>query len=114
MGHACVEEGILARVTELSRAVAEIANMRPDPHAPYVGASAFAHMGGVHVAAVEKGRASYEDVAPERVGNLRRVVVSELSGRVNVRVRAPEMGLEMSGAEFAVLALIKDLENRGY
>ena len=114
MGHTCVEEGSLARLTELSRAVAEIANMRPDPHAPYVGASAFAHKGGVHVAAVEKVKASYEHIPPEQVGNLRKVVISELSGRVNVRVRAAEMGLEVRGAEAAVLARIKELENRGY
>ena len=114
LGHACVEPDRLARLTELSRAVAEIANMRPDPHAPYVGVSAFAHKGGVHVAAVEKVTQSYEHVPPEQVGNLRRVVVSELSGRVNVRVRAAEMGLDVRGAEPAVLARVKELESRGY
>jgi 2-isopropylmalate synthase len=114
MGRPCVREESLLRLTELSRAVAEVANMRPDPHAPYVGASAFAHKGGVHVAAVEKVRSSYEHIPPERVGNLRKVVVSELSGRVNVRVRAAEMGLEMRGAEAAVLARVKELESRGY
>ncbi len=71
MGHHCVREESLLRLTELSRAVSEIANMRPDPHAPYVGVSAFAHKGGVHVAAVEKVAASYEHIPPERVGNLR-------------------------------------------
>jgi 2-isopropylmalate synthase len=114
LGHTCVEADRLARLTELSRAVAEIANMRPDPRAPYVGASAFAHKGGVHVAAVEKVTQSYEHVAPEQVGNNRKVVVSELSGRVNVRVRAAEMGLDVQGAEPAVLARIKELESRGY
>jgi len=114
MGHSCVPEESLPRLTELSRAVSEIANMNPDPHAPYVGASAFAHKGGVHVAAVEKVAASYEHIPPERVGNLRKVVISELSGRVNVRVRAAEMGLEVKGAEPAVLARIKDLESKGY
>jgi 2-isopropylmalate synthase len=114
MGYSCVSEDRLPRLTELSRAVAEIANMRPDPHAPYVGTSAFAHKGGVHVAAVEKVAASYEHIPPERVGNLRKVVVSELSGRVNVRVRAAEMGVDVGGAEPAVLARIKERENRGY
>jgi 2-isopropylmalate synthase len=114
MGHACVPEESLGRLTELSRAVAEIANMRPDPHAPYVGASAFAHKGGVHVAAVEKVAASYEHVSPERVGNLRKVVVSELSGRVNVRLRAADLGVDVKGAEPAVLAHIKKLESHGY
>ena len=114
MGHTCVPEESLVRLTELSRAVSEIANMRPDPHAPYVGVSAFAHKGGVHVAAVEKVTASYEHIPPERVGNLRKVVVSELSGRVNVRVRAADLGVDAEGAESAVLARVKDLESRGY
>jgi 2-isopropylmalate synthase len=114
MGHTCVPEESLVRLTELSRAVSEIANMRPDPHAPYVGVSAFAHKGGVHVAAVEKVTASYEHIPPERVGNLRKVVVSELSGRVNVRVRAADLGVDAGGAEPAVLARVKDLESRGY
>jgi len=114
MGHHCVPDESLVRLTELSRAVSEIANMRPDPHAPYVGVSAFAHKGGVHVAAVEKVAASYEHIPPERVGNLRKVVVSELSGRVNVRVRAAEMGLDAQGTEPAVLARVKELESKGY
>jgi 2-isopropylmalate synthase len=114
LGHVCVEADRLSRLTELSRAVAEIANMRPDPRAPYVGGSAFAHKGGVHVAAVEKVTASYEHVSPEQVGNHRKVVVSELSGRVNVRVRAAEMGLDIQGAEPDVLARIKERESRGY
>jgi 2-isopropylmalate synthase len=114
LGLRCVPDASLGRLTELSRAVAEIANMRPDPYAPYVGACAFAHKGGVHVAAVEKLAASYEHVAPESVGNRRKVVVSELSGRVNVRLRAAELGLEAAGAEPALLARIKELESRGY
>jgi 2-isopropylmalate synthase len=114
MGHSCVLPDRLARLTDLSRAVSEIANMNPNPHAPYVGVSAFAHKGGVHVAAVEKVAASYEHVPPESVGNLRKVVVSELSGRVNVRVRAAEMGVDAVGIEAAVLARIKELESRGY
>jgi 2-isopropylmalate synthase len=114
MGHRCVPDEHLVRLTELSRAVQEIANLNPDPHAPYVGASAFAHKGGVHVAAVEKVAASYEHIPPERVGNLRRVVVSELSGRVNVRLRAAEMGLDVQGADPELVARVKDLESRGY
>src|SRR5204863_8787102 len=92
MQRGCVPDESLARLTELSRAVSEIANIRPRAHAPYVGASAFAHKGGAHVAAVEKLTATYEHVPPERVGNQRKIVVSELSGRGNVRVRAGELG----------------------
>src|SRR5262245_28393143 len=114
MGHRCIPDAHLARLTELSRTVSEIANTRPDPHAPYVGASAFAHKGGVHVAAVEKVAESYEHIPPERVGNRRKVVVSELAGRVNVRVRAADLGLDVRGAEPAVLVRVKELESRGY
>ena len=80
MERRCVPEENLAQLTELSRTVSEIANIRPRAHAPYVGRSAFAHKGGMHVAAVEKVTHSYEHVPPERVGNRRKIVVSELAG----------------------------------
>jgi 2-isopropylmalate synthase len=114
MGLRCVPPGSLTRLTELSRAVSEIANLNPDPHAPYVGLSAFAHKGGVHVAAVEKIAESYEHVPPELVGNRRHAVVSELSGRGNVRVRAGALGLDARGQEKEVVARVKELENQGY
>ncbi len=114
MGRRCVPPESLARLTELSRTVSEIANLNPDAHAAYVGASAFAHKGGVHVAAVEKLAASYEHVPPEQVGNRRHAVVSELAGRGNVRVRAGELGVDARGQETAVVARVKELENQGY
>jgi 2-isopropylmalate synthase len=114
MGRRCVPDDRLARLTELSRTVSEIANIRPRAHAPYVGASAFAHKGGAHVAAIEKVTSSYEHIPPERVGNQRKIVVSELSGRGNVRLRAGELGVDTVGSERAVVARIKDLENAGY
>jgi len=114
LGRRCVPDKSLERLTEVSRTVSEIANLSPDTHAPYVGASAFAHKGGIHVAAVEKVAVSYEHVSPDRVGNRRRIVVSELSGRGNVRVRATEMGVKVNGNERAVLERIKELESRGF
>ena len=114
MGHTCVPPEALARLTDLSRTVSEIANIRPRAHAPYVGASAFAHKGGAHVAAVEKITHSYEHIAPDQVGNRRKIVVSELSGRGNVRMRAAEIGAELGGQDQEVLTRVKDLENRGY
>jgi 2-isopropylmalate synthase len=110
----CVPDENLARLTELSRTVSEIANIRPRAHAPFVGQSAFAHKGGMHVAAVEKIPASYEHIPPERVGNRRHIVVSELSGRGNVRMRANELGIDVQGAERALLERIKELESQGY
>jgi 2-isopropylmalate synthase len=114
MGRRCVTDENLARLTELSRAVSEIANIRPRAHAPYVGHSAFAHKGGMHVAAIEKLPASYEHIVPERVGNRRHVVVSELSGRGNVRMRAGELGIDVQGSERTVLERVKELESQGY
>jgi 2-isopropylmalate synthase len=114
MGRRCVTDENLARLTDLSRAVSEIANIRPRAHAPYVGSSAFAHKGGMHVAAVEKIPASYEHIVPERVGNRRHIVVSELSGRGNVRMRATELGLDLQGHERQLLEHVKELESRGY
>ncbi|HVV17432.1 MAG TPA: citramalate synthase [Polyangia bacterium] len=114
MGRRCVPDENLARLAELSRAVSEIANIRPRAHAPYVGHSAFAHKGGMHVAAVEKIPASYEHIVPERVGNHRHIVVSELSGRGNIRMRTAELGIAVGGAEKALLERIKELESQGY
>ncbi len=114
MGHTCVAPEKLKRLAELSHAVSEIANLRPDPHAAYVGQSAFAHKAGVHVSAVDKVSASYEHIPPDSVGNRRHIVVSELSGRGNVRLRAAELGIETDGDEKSLVARIKDLENQGY
>jgi 2-isopropylmalate synthase len=114
LGYNCVLQRSLRRLTELSRTVSEIANLSPDPFQAYVGASAFAHKGGLHVAAVEKIASSYEHIPPETVGNSRQVVVSELSGRGNIRMLASELGVSVNGNETNVLKEIKDLESQGY
>jgi 2-isopropylmalate synthase len=114
LGYDCVSDEQLRRLTEVSHLVADIANLNPDAHAPYVGRSAFAHKGGIHVAAVHKFRESYEHVNPASVGNETRVVVSELAGRKNVRMRAEALGLDLEGRERAVLQQIKELESAGF
>jgi 2-isopropylmalate synthase len=114
MGYSCVAPEQLRRLSEVAHYVAAIANLNPDTHAPYVGRSAFAHKGGIHVAAVAKCPESYQHIDPELVGNEMRVVVSELSGRGNVRMRAEALGLELNGNERAVLQRIKELESRGF
>jgi 2-isopropylmalate synthase len=114
LGYECMPPENLARLTELAHFVAAAANLNPDTHAPYVGRSAFAHKGGIHVAAVSKVAESYQHIEPTLVGNEMRVVVSELSGRGNVRMRAHALGLPLNGNELAVLQQIKDLENEGY
>jgi 2-isopropylmalate synthase len=115
MGKACLPAGSLARLTEISNYVAEVANLPQDRHLPYVGASAFAHKGGIHVAAVLKNEASYQHIDPTLVGNGRRTVVSELSGRGNVVDKSREFGLDVNTDQAReVLAQIKALEAQGF
>jgi 2-isopropylmalate synthase len=107
--------GRLDGLTELSRAVAEIANISPNDYQPYVGRSAFAHKGGVHGAAVAKVERSYQHVDPGTVGNEGRLVVSELGGKANTRIRAEQLGHQLDGVvdPKALSQLIKELENEG-
>ena len=116
MGMPCLaQDGNLAALTRLSRAVAEIANLAPDTHLPYVGKSAFAHKGGIHVAAIRRNVDSYQHIEPNQVGNETRVLVSDLSGRGNLLSKAEELGLDVSKDEAVkVLNDIKELENTGF
>jgi 2-isopropylmalate synthase len=103
----------LPRLTELSRRVAEIANLAPDDAAPYVGQNAFTHKAGVHVGAVRKNPAAYEHVPPETVGQTRRVLVSELAGRSNLLYHFEDLD-DASGEAKELTARIKQLEALGY
>ena len=115
LGLQCLPKGGLRQLYDLSHFVAEIANLSPNDHAAYVGRSAFAHKGGVHVSAIRRHRASYEHVDPTLVGNESRVVVSELSGRSNVLSKAEELGLQFSATDGGeVLEKIKELESKGF
>ncbi len=114
LGYRLLPGDALRRLSEVSHFVADVANQHPDPHAPYVGRSAFAHKGGIHVAAIAKVPESYQHVDPELVGNASRVVVSEVAGRRNVRLRAQELGVAAGDDEAAVLQRIKDLEHLGF
>lgn len=115
MGKSCVPPESLARLTELSYYVAEVANLPHDKHYPFVGSSAFAHKGGIHVAAMLKNEDSYQHIDPAVVGNQRRTVVSELSGRGNVLDKSRQFGLDVSSEQAReVLAEIKSLEAQGF
>ncbi|HXI80533.1 MAG TPA: citramalate synthase [Verrucomicrobiae bacterium] len=107
--------GALDGLTELSRSVAEIANVNPNDWQPYVGRSAFAHKGGVHGAAVAKVERSYQHIDPTAVGNVGRLVVSELGGKANTRIRAEQLGHQLDGVvDPKVLSeLVKKLESEG-
>ena len=112
----CLRPGTLARLTEVSRYVYEIANLNPIPGQPYVGASAFAHKGGMHVHAVQKDVSTYEHVKPELVGNSRRILVSEMSGQSNIAAKAgKKFKIENDRALLRkVLQRVQDLENAGF
>ena len=116
MGRQCLPEGRLHKLYELSHVVDEVANITPNDHLPYVGKSAFAHKGGVHVAAMRRSEQSYQHVAPERVGNRMRVVVSALSGRANILSKAEEHGVDVGSVADVVGVLndVKELEARGF
>jgi 2-isopropylmalate synthase len=117
LGYGCVRPTQLRRLAGLSRFVDELANLEPDKRQPFVGQSAFAHKGGLHVAAVKKNRETYEHIDPAVVGNVQRVLVSDLSGRSNLLSKAEQFGLDLGGRPEAVqelLARLKDLEARGY
>jgi 2-isopropylmalate synthase len=107
--------GKLEHLTEISRYVYEIANMNFRPNQPFVGGSAFAHKGGMHVHGIRKNAVSYEHIDPKTVGNGRRVLISELSGRSNIAEKLSEYGLEQNSELLTcVLDRIQELENEGY
>lgn len=112
-----VSDEKLAQLRELSLFVDEVANQRPSARAPYVGASAFAHKGGMHVNAVNKVARSFEHIRPELIGNRQRVLVGELAGRTNVMMKARELNLQLdekAPETKEILQKIKKLENEGY
>ena len=117
LGYECVPAASLRRLGELSRFVSELANMAPNEYQPFVGKNAFAHKGGIHVSAVMAHPPTYEHISPEAVGNERRVVVSDLSGRANVLYKAEEMGVDLSKDRPEVreiLAQLKQMEHAGF
>ena len=112
----CLQPGRLKHLTEISRYVYETANLNLVPGQPYVGSSAFAHKGGMHVHAVQKDSSTYEHVSPEAVGNTRKILVSELSGASNIAAKAGrKFDIEQDKATLRrVLEKVQDLENAGY
>jgi 2-isopropylmalate synthase len=94
-----------------------LANLVPNKHQPYVGNSAFAHKGGVHVSAIQRHAETYEHIRPERVGNVSRVLVSDLSGRSNILAKAEQFNIKLDSKDpltIEILERLKDLENQGY
>ena len=109
-----IGEEQLRRLTSVSRLLDELLNRAPDRHAPYVGAAAFAHKGGLHVSAVLKDPRSYEHVPPEAVGNQRTVLVSNQSGRSNILSRLAEIGIELDPKHPKVDRLLEEVKQREF
>ncbi|MDI6892085.1 MAG: citramalate synthase [Actinomycetota bacterium] len=117
MGIPCLSEDKLALLSEVAHHVSEVANVVPDPHQPFVGESAFAHKGGVHVSAIMRQKRAYEHIDPALVGNLQRVLISEQAGAGAIVHKAKEIGIDLSNKPeqaAAILKKLKKLEYRGY
>ncbi|MGD0038186.1 MAG: citramalate synthase [Bacteroidota bacterium] len=117
MGFTCIADKQMQYLTSVSRYVSELANMKHQKNLPFVGESAFAHKGGVHVSAVMKTALTYEHIVPESVGSVRRVLISDLSGRSNVLFKVKELGVKLDEKSPAVQKIvdeIKEMEHYGY
>ncbi|PLY01156.1 MAG: citramalate synthase [Desulfuromonas sp.] len=117
MGRECVTDEQMRNLRTASRYVYELANLIPNKHQAYVGNSAFAHKGGVHVSAIQRHPETYEHIRPEQVGNLTRVLVSDLSGRSNILAKAEEFNINIDSKDPMTMELleeIKELENKGF
>jgi 2-isopropylmalate synthase len=116
-GYECVPADKLNRLRSVSRYVNELGNLKHNIHQPYVGRSAFAHKGGVHVSAILKNARTYEHIEPELVGNKQRVLLSDLSGKSNLVYKAKDFGLDIDSNDQKVNAVVdrlKELENKGF
>ncbi len=117
IGRRCLDDSKIGQLTEVSRYVSDIANIPPLNERPFVGRSAFAHKGGMHVSAILNRPLAYEHIEPGGVGNKRRVLVSDLSGKGNIKYKANEMGLALGGNGYdsrKIVKEIKRMEDEGY
>ncbi|WP_069791034.1 citramalate synthase [Cyanobacterium sp. IPPAS B-1200] len=117
LGYHCLEPEQLTQLSPNSRLISEIVNLAPDDHAPFVGRSAFAHKGGIHVSAVARNPLTYEHIVPEAIGNERRIVISDQSGLSNVLSKAQNFGIDLDKNNpkcREILQRLKTLEHEGY
>ncbi len=117
LNYHCLDSEQLAKLTPTSRLINEIVNFAPDPHAPFVGLSSFAHKGGIHVSAVEKNPLTYEHMDPTVIGNQRRIVISDQAGLSNIVAKARSFGINLDKGDSIckdILQRTKELENQGY
>lgn len=112
LGIECLPPEKIGLLTETAHRISELANITPDSHQPYVGQSAFAHKGGIHIAAILRQKGAYEHINPEIVGNFQRVLVSELSGIKTIVEKAKEIGIDLSNRTDQARTILKKLEER--
>ena len=113
----CISDEQMIKLREVSRFVNELANLRPDKHQAFVGDSAFAHKGGIHVSAVKRNAETYEHIRPELVGNKQRILISDLSGKSNIVAKAAEFNIDLrdnNPITLEILQNMKELESQGY
>jgi 2-isopropylmalate synthase len=116
-GYHCITAAQMKKLADISQFVYELANLEPNKRQAFVGQSAFAHKGGLHVAAVQKNPETYEHMDPDLVGNTQRVLVSDLAGRSNILYKAAKFGIDLESNKPAVAALLqelKELESKGF
>ena len=117
MGLACEVRKHIDRLYTTSRLINELANLPNNRYQPYVGESAFAHKGGIHVSAVKRNPLTYEHIEPDKVGNIRRILISDQAGRANILHKAKQWGLKLSASDpllSSIISELKELENQGY
>jgi 2-isopropylmalate synthase len=104
--------GAIGESVRVSHAIAEIANLAPDTHAPYVGSSSFAHKAGLHASAIKMGPELYNHMDPELVGNRQQILITEMAGRASVELKSAELGLDVTGRPEVVSAVVNQVKER--
>ncbi|MFF7202198.1 citramalate synthase [Streptomyces sp. NPDC008141] len=116
-GKSVLPDGALTDMTRISHAIAEVVNLTPSTHQPYVGVSAFAHKAGLHASAIKVDPDLYQHIAPEQVGNTMRMLVSDMAGRASIELKSKELGIELGGDRTLigrVVQRVKERELAGY
>jgi 2-isopropylmalate synthase len=117
MGFDVLPEGAIGESQRVAHAIAEIANLAPDSHAPYVGSSAFAHKAGLHASAIKMGPELYNHMEPSLVGNTQKILITEMAGRASVELKSAELGIDLSDRPEVVanvVELVKSRESEGW
>ncbi|MFJ7202583.1 citramalate synthase [Streptomyces sp. NPDC098789] len=111
-GRTVLPEGALAEMTRISHAIAEVVNLTPSTHQPYVGVSAFAHKAGLHASAIKVDPDLYQHIDPERVGNTMRMLVSDMAGRASIELKGKELGVDLGGDRALISRVVERVKER--